>query len=208
MTPKEVASRLAGDPTFDMWDETKQLWFCGRVIFIYSAIEGMKSPDYNVQLAKLKSSVRKTIAALDAFGMEISEYLAEGHNGDLFGGMAELRAFERTAKRLLAMPKPCPLIELAIDPSEEPEYGHSGGDGPGGQRKWRNGVVTAMIHKLIEDAEVKIARTGKSIYSEGSPSMKLMARVLDCLDPQKRRRKTDTVLKRLVRTRGKKAPKK
>ena len=34
--------------------------------------------------------------------------------------------------------------------------------------------------------------------------MKLMARVLDCLDPQKRRRKTDTVLRRVVRTKGKK----
>ena len=98
--------------------------------------------------------------------------------------MAELRAFEKTAKRLLAMPKPDHLIELTTDPNEEPECGYSGGDGPAGRRKWRNGVVTAMVHKLIEDAGVSIARTGKSIYSEGSPSMKLMARVLDCLDPR------------------------
>jgi hypothetical protein len=65
-----------------------------------------------------------------------------------------------------------------------------------------------MVHELIEDAGVPISRTGKSVYSEGSPSMKLMARVLDCLDPRKRQRKTDTVLKRVVRTRGKKPAKK
>ena len=54
----------------------------------------MKSPDYNVQLAKLKSSVRKTIAALDAFkAWRLGEYLAvEGHNGDLFGGMAGVKS--------------------------------------------------------------------------------------------------------------------
>ena len=64
MTPAEVKSRLAGDPTFDMWDETKQQWFCGRVVDIHSAVESMKEPNYNVLLAKLKSSLRKTIAAL------------------------------------------------------------------------------------------------------------------------------------------------
>ena len=64
MTPAEVKSRLAGDPTFDMWDETKQLWFCGRVVDIQSAIESMKGPDYSVPLDKLKSSLRKTLAAL------------------------------------------------------------------------------------------------------------------------------------------------
>jgi hypothetical protein len=206
MTPPEVRSRLAGDPTFDLWDETKQQWFCGRVIDIHLAVENMKGPDTSVRLAKLKSSVRKTIAALDAFSMEVSEYLG---GGDLLGGMMELRALERTTKRLLVMPRPDHMIELAG------EYGYSGGDGPGGRRKWRNGVVTEMVHQLIEDAGVAIARTGKSVSrtgkapnSEGSPSMKLLARVLDCLNPRKRRRTASTALSRVVRTKGKLTPKK
>ena len=36
MTPAEVASRLAGEPTYDKWDEAKQQWFCGRVVDICS----------------------------------------------------------------------------------------------------------------------------------------------------------------------------
>jgi hypothetical protein len=209
MTPADVRSRLTGDPTFDMWDETKQLWFCGRVADIHLALESMKGPDYSVRLKKLKSSLRKTLAALDAFGVEVIDYLAEGLPApSMDRAMADLRAFENTAKRLLAMPKPDHLIELATDPNEEPECGYSGGDGPGGRRKWRNDVVTAMVHQLIEEAGVAVTRTGKSIYSEGSPSMKLMARVFDCLDGRKRRRKTNTVLKRIVRTKGKKPSKK
>jgi hypothetical protein len=204
MTAEEVKSRLAGDPTFDMWDETKQLWFCGRVIDTHLAVENMKGPDYSVRLAKLKSSARKTIAALDGFSMEVSEYLG---GSDLFGGMAELRALERTARRLLAMPRPDHMIELAG------EYGYSGGDGPGGRRKWRNGVVTEMVHQLIEEARVAISRTGKSArrtgkFGEGSPSMKLIARVFDCLDPRKRDRSADAALYRVARTRGKLTPKK
>jgi hypothetical protein len=206
MTPEEVRSRLAGDRTFDLWDETKQLWFCGRVVDIQSAIEGMKGPDYGVLLARLKSSLRKTSLALKPLYVEAIDYLAGELNGDMTGALMELMALEKTAKRLLAMPRPDHLIELMTE--DGPECGFSGGDGPGGRRKWRNAVVTAMAHELIEDAGVAIARTGKSIYSEGSPSMKLMARVLDCLDPKRRSRKTDTVLKRVVRTRGKKAPKK
>jgi hypothetical protein len=206
MTPVEVKSRLAGDPTFDLWDETKQLWFCGRVAAIHSAIKRMKGPGYSALLAKLKSSLRKTTAALEPFRIEVIDYLAEGLNGDMTGAMMELMALERTAKRLLAMPKPDHLIELMTE--DGPECGFSGGDDPGGRRKWRNGVVTAMVHELIEDAGVQISRTGKSIYSEGSPSMKLMARVLDCLDPRRGQRTTDTALRRVVRTRGKKALKK
>ena len=92
------------------------------------------------------------------------------------------------------------MIELRPIRTRTPECGYSGGDGPGSRRKWRNGVVTAMVHELVEDAGVEIARTGKSILlSEGSPSMKLMACVLDCLDPRKRRRKTETALKRVAR---------
>jgi hypothetical protein len=175
MTPDAVISRLAGDPTFDLWDQTKQLWFCGRVVFIHSAIVNMKGPNYNVPLTKLKSSLRKTIAMLESFGgMEIIDYLAEGHNGNITRAMAELHGLNKTMKRLLAMPKPDHLIELTTDPGEEPEVGYSGGDGPGGRRKWRNAVVTEMVHALIEDAGVSIARTGRSIHSEGSPSMKLM----------------------------------
>jgi hypothetical protein len=206
MTPAEVALRLTGDPTYDLWDETKQLWFCGRVADIHSAIKRMKGPDYSAPLAKLKSSLRKTLADLKPLYVEAIDYLAEGHNGDMTGASTELMALEKTAKRLLAMPKPDHLIELMM--KDGPECGYSGGDGPGGRRQWRNGVVTAMVYELVEDAGVVIARTGKSVYSEGSPSMKLMARILDCLDPRKRRRKTDTALKRVVRTRGKKPFKK
>ena len=72
MTPAEAKSRLAGDPTFDLWDEAKQAWFCGRVVAIRSAIEGMKGPDYGALLAKLKSSLRKTIAALEPLDIEVS----------------------------------------------------------------------------------------------------------------------------------------
>jgi hypothetical protein len=203
VTPAEAKSRLAGDPTFDLWDEAKQAWFCGRVVAIRSAIEGMKGPDYGALLAKLKSSLRKSIAALKPLELEVIDYLAEG---DMTGGLVESMALDKTTKRLLAMPKPDHLIELMT--KDGPECGYSGGDGPGGRRKWRNGMVTAMVYELIEDAGVPISRTGKSIYSEGSPSMKLMARVLDCLDPRKRRRTTDTALNRVVRTRGKKASKK
>ena len=192
MTPAEAKSRLAGDPTFDLWDEAKQAWFCGRVVAIRSAIEGMRGPDYGALLAKLKSSLRKSIAALKPLELEAIDYLAEG---DMTGALVELTALEKTAKRLLAMPKPDHLIELMT--KDGPECGYSGGDGPGGRRKWRNGVVTAMVHELIEDAGVKIVKT------MGSPSMKLMARVLDCLQRRGKPRKTETVRKRLARSRGK-----
>jgi hypothetical protein len=208
MTPAEVRSKLAGDPTFDIWDETKQLWFCGRVVDIHSATESMKDPDYTALLAKLKSALRKTIAGLGPLQGAAIDYLAGGLPfPNVNHAMAELLAFKNTAERLLAMPKP-ELFELTTASDDDPWGGVSAGGDPGSRRKWRNGVATAMVHELIEDAGVSIARTGKSNYSEGSPSMKLMARVLDCLDPRKRRRKADTVLKRVVRTRGKKAPKK
>jgi hypothetical protein len=208
VTPEEVASRLAGDPTYDMWDKTKQLWFCGRVVEIQSEIESMKDPAYAALLAKLKSSLRKTIAALGPLHFEAVSYLAGGFPfPNVDHAMAELWAFEKTARRLLAMPKPM-LIELTTATDDDPWDPSAAGGDPGSRRQWRNGVATAMVHQLIEDAGVAIAMTGKSIYSEGSPSMKLMARALDCLAPKKRRRKTDTVLRRVVRTRGKKAPKK
>jgi hypothetical protein len=170
---------------------------CGFAgVDIQSAIKRMKGPDYGAPLVKLKSSVRKTIAALEPLGGEAIDYLDGAPVDPLPGvlprfnvdGLMELQTFGRTARRLLAMPKPDHLIELVIDPGEEPACGYSGGDGPGGRRKWRNAVVTAMVHQLIENANIPISRTGKSIYSEGSPSMKLMACVLDCLDPRKRRR--------------------
>jgi hypothetical protein len=208
VTPAEAKSRLAGDPTFDLWDEAKQAWFCGRVVEIQSAAERLKDPDYGPSLARLKSSLRKTIAELGPLGGVAIDYLAGGLPfPNVSHAIAELQAFEKTAKRLLAMPKPV-LTELTTATDDDPWGGVSAGGDPGSRRKWRNGVATAMVHELIEDAGVAIARTGKSIYSEGSPSMKLMARVLDCLDPKKRPRKTDTVLKRVVRTKGKKTPKK
>jgi hypothetical protein len=207
MTPEEVKSRLAGDPSYDMWDEEKQLWFCERVVGLRSVVGGMKGPDYSAPLAKLKSSLRKAIAAEDCFGIEIIEYVAD--DGDISRAIMELQVFRKMAERLLAMPKPEHMIELTATGETEPSCGYSGGgDTPGGRRAWRNGVVTEMVHELIESAGIAVTRTGKSIYSEGSPSMKLMVRVFDCLDPRTRRRTTDTVLKRIVRTRGKKVPKK
>jgi hypothetical protein len=208
MTPAEVKFRLAGDPTYDMWDETKQLWFCGRVVEIQSEIESMKDPAYAGLLAKLKSSLRKTIAALGPLHFEAASYLAGGlPPPNMSNAMAELQAFEKTAKRLLDMPKP-ELFQLTTATDDDPWDLFAAGGDPGSRRKWRNGVATAMVRDLIEDAGVPIARTGKSIYSEGSPSMKLMARVFDCLDSKRTRRKTDTVVKRLVRTGGKKVAKK
>jgi hypothetical protein len=206
VTPAEAKSRLAGDPTFDTWNETKQAWFCGRVIEIQSAVERWRDPDYGPPLARMKSSLRKTLTELGPLGGVAIDYLLGlPPNGD--DAVVELRTFEKTAKRLLAMPKPV-LPELTTAADDDPWGGVSAGGDPGSRRKWRNGVATAMVHQLIEDAGVLISRTGKSFYSEGSPSMKLMARVLDCLDPRKRRRATDTALKRIVRTRGKKALKK
>ena len=151
------------------------MWFCGRVVDIQSAIESMKDPDYSAPLAKLKSSLRKSIAALESLGGEAIDCLAGGlpfPNVD--HAVAELREFEKTAKRLLAMPKPA--SGRAYDRLRTMTRGAaiSAGGNPGGRRKWRNGVVTAIVHELIEDAGVAIARTGKSIYIEGSPSMKLI----------------------------------
>jgi hypothetical protein len=191
MTVDEAKAVLAGNPTFDTWDETKRAWFCGRVVLINSAIRGMKGPNYTAPLAKLKSSLRKTIAMLEPFGMEVVDYLAEGLNADLSGALMELIAFKKTAKRLLAMPKPDRLIEFAG------EVGYSGGDGPGGRRKWRNDVATQMVHELIKESGVKI------VTVMGSPSMKLVARVLDCLERRGKPRKTETARKRLARSKGK-----
>jgi hypothetical protein len=205
MTPDAAKSRLAGDPTFDAWDDAKQAWFCDRVIDILAAVEEMRDPNTRVPLAKLKSSLRKTLKDLEPIAGEVVDYLAGGLPfPNLSRALEQLRAFEELAKRMLAMPKP-PLVELTTALDEDND-GPSAGDDPGSRRKWRNDVATQMIHQLIEDAGVEITRTGKSIYSEGSPSMKLMARVFDCLDGRKR--KTDTVVKRLVRTRGKKPSKK
>ena len=212
MTPAEVRSRLAGDPTFDLWDETKQQWFCGRVIDIHSAVENMKDPDYQRPVGQAKIISTENHRGAGAFSMEVSEYLGGGPHLTTDHAMMELRALERTTKRLLAMPRPDHMIELA---TESDPWAIRGGDGPGGRRKWRNGVVTEMVHQLIEDAGVAIARTGKSVSrtgkapnSEGSPSMKLIARVLDCLNPRKRRRTASTALSRVVRTKGKLTPKK
>ena len=69
--------------------------------------------------------------------------------------MAELRAFDKTAKRLLAMPKP-ELVELTTATDDDPWDRFAAGDDPGSRRKWRNDVATAMVHELIEDAGVKI----------------------------------------------------
>jgi hypothetical protein len=192
MTPVEIKSRLAGDPTFDPWDETKQLWFCGRVVGIQSAIAGMKGPQYGALLAKLKSSLRKSIAALKPLDVEAIDYLAEG---DMTGALVELMAFEKTAKRLLAMPKPDHLIELMTE--DGPECGYSGGDDRWSWLKWRNDVTTQMVHELVKDAGVK-----------GSLSMKLAARVLDCLQRRGKLRKPETIRKRLARPTGKNRRKK
>jgi hypothetical protein len=188
VTPAEVASRLAGDLTFDLWDEAKQAWFCGRVVAIRSAIEGMKGPDYGALLAKLKSSLRKSIAALKPLELEAIDYLAEG-------GLMELMVLDKTTKRLLAMPKPDHLIELMTE--DGPECGYSGGDDRWSRLKWRNDVATQMVHELVKDASVK-----------GSPSMKLAARVLDCLQRRGRLRKPETIRKRLARPIGKNRRKK
>ena len=192
MTPEEVKSQLAGDPTFDAWAEPKQLWFCGRVVSIQSTVESMKDTAYGALLAKLKSSLRKTVAALEPLRVEAIDYLAGGlPPPNMSRAMEELRAFDKTAERLRAMPVPVP-VELASD---------AGGD-PGSRRKWRNGMATAMTHELIQDAGVRVVKV------EGSPSMKLMARVLDCLQRRRKPRKTDTARKRLSRSKGKIALKK
>jgi hypothetical protein len=195
MTPEEVASRLVGDPTFDLWDEAKQAWFCRRVVDIESSIKRMKGPDYSAPLVKLKSSLRKTIAALEPLYVQAVDYLAEGLNGDMTGSMMELREFENTAKRLRAMPKPDHLIELMTE--DGPECGYSGGDDRWSRLKWRNDVATQMVHELVKDVGVK-----------GSPSMKLAARVLDCLQRRGRLRKPETIRKRLARPIGKNRRKK
>ena len=197
MTPAEVRSRLAGDPTFDLWDETKQLWFCGRVVDIHSAVESMKDPDYGVLLAKLKSSLRKTLAALEPLGGEAIDYLAGGlPDPNVNHAIAELRAFENTAKRLLAMPKP-ELLELTTASDDDPWGGISAGADRWSRLKWRNDVATVMVHELVEESGVKIVTT------MGSPSMRLVARVLDCLQRRGRPRKTETARKRLARPKGK-----
>jgi hypothetical protein len=192
MTPKEVASRLAVNSTYDMWDETKQLWFCRRVVDIRSTIAGMKGPDYGDLLAKLKSPLRKITAALKPLEIEAIDYLAEG---DMTGALVELTALKRTTKRLLAMPKPDHLIELMTE--DGLECGYSGGDDRWSRLKWRNDVATQMVHELVKDAGVK-----------GSLSMKLAARVFDCLRRRGRLLKSETARKRLARPTGKNRRKK
>jgi hypothetical protein len=197
MTPEEVVSRLAGDPTYDMWDKTKQLWFCGRVVEIQSEIESMKDPAYAALLAKLKSSLRKTIAALGPLHFEAASYLAGGlPPPNMEHAIEELWALDKTAKRLLAMPKPN-LIELTTATDDDPWGGVSAGGERSSRFKWRNDVATAMVHDLIEESDVKIVTT------MGSPSMRLVARVLDCLQRRGRPRKTETARKRLARPKGK-----
>ena len=196
MTPAEVKSQLAGDPTYDVWVETKQLWFCGRVIDIHSTVESTKDPAYASLLAKLKSSLRKTIAALEPLHFEAVSYLAGGlPPPNMDHAMAELWEFKQTAKRLLAMPKPV-LVELTTATDDDPWDPFAAGGDPGSRRKWRNGVATAMVHELIEDAGIKIVRV------EGSLSMKLVARVLDCLQRRGKPRKSDAARKRLSRSFG------
>ena len=131
MTPAEVKSRLAGDRIFDLWDETKQLWFCGRVIDIHSAVEDFKDPDYAPLLAKLKSSLRKTVAALEPLRFEAVSYLAGGlPPPNMDHAMAELRALDKTLKRLLAMPKP-ELGELTTATDDDPWDPFAAGADPG-----------------------------------------------------------------------------
>ena len=202
MTPAEVRSKLAGNLTFDMWGETKQLWFSGRVVDIHSAVEGMKDPDYARLLAKLKSSLRKTLAALEPLKGEAIDYLAEGlpdPNGN--HAVAELRAFKNTAARLLKMPKP-ELLELTTASDDDPWGGVSAGGDRWSRLKWRNDVATAMVHELVAESGVKVVTT------MGSPSMRLVARVLDCLQPRAASRKTETARKRLALPVGKSRRKK
>jgi hypothetical protein len=194
MTPEEA---LAGDPTFDAWDETKQAWFCGRVVDIQSAVERMKDPNYALLLAKLKSSLRKTVAALEPLYAEAVDHLAGGLSfPNMTHAMAELRAFEKTAERLVTMPKPV-LVELTTASDDDPWGGVSAGGDRWSRSKWRNDVATAMVHELLVDAGVKIVKV------MGSPSMKLAARVFDCLQRRGRPRKTETARKRLARPKGK-----
>ena len=180
---------------------------CGRHLF--EIVESLKDPAYATPLAKLKSSLRKTIAALGPLHFEAADYLAGGlPPPNMNCAMEELRAFEKTAKRLLAMPKP-ELVELTTATGDDPWDPFAADGDPGSRRRWRNSMATTMVHELMGDTGVAIAMTGRSIYGEGSPSMKLMARVLDCLDPRKRRRTADTALKvRLSRTKGKLTAKK
>jgi hypothetical protein len=110
--------------------------------------------------------------------------------------MAELQAFEKTARRLLAMPKP-DLVELTTASDDDPWGGVSAGGDRWSRLKWRNDVATAMVHKLIKESNVKI------VTVMCSPSMKLVARVLDCLQRRRKPRKTETARKRLARPKGK-----
>ena len=197
MTPVHVKSRLAGDPTYKTWGETKQLWFCGRVVEIQSEIESMKDPAYAPLLAKLKSSLRKTIAALEPLHFETASYLAGGlPPPNMDHAMEELRAFDKTAKRLLAMPKPN-LIELTTATDDDPRDPFAAGGDRWSRFKWRNDVATAMVYELVKESSVKIVTT------MGSPSMRLVACVLDCLQRRAAPRKTETARKRLARPIGK-----
>jgi hypothetical protein len=111
------------------------------------------------------------------------------------GALVELTALKRTTKRLLAMPKPDHLIELMTE--DGLECGYSGGDDRWSRLKWRNDVATQMVHELVKDAGVK-----------GSLSLKLAARVFDCLQRRGRLLKSETVRKRLARPTGKNRRKK
>ena len=109
--------------------------------------------------------------------------------------MAELRALDKTLKRLLAMPKP-ELGELTTATDDDPWDPFAAGADPGSRRKWRNDVATAMVHGLLVDAGVKIVKV------EGSAPMILMSRVLDCLQQRRKPRKSDAARKRLSRSFG------
>ena len=101
----EIPARRRSD--FRRVGRDEAAWFCGRVVDIQSAVERMKDPNYALLLAKLKSSLRKTLAALEPLYAEAVDYLAGGLPvPNMTHAMAELRAFEKTAERLLAMPKP------------------------------------------------------------------------------------------------------
>ena len=113
----ELPARRRSDLRFVGRDEAA--WFCGRVVDIHSAVEGMKDPDYSALLARLKSSLRKTLAALEPLGVEASRLSRRRTSVNMNGAMMELRALERTAKRLLAMPKP-DHDRATTDPDEDP----------------------------------------------------------------------------------------
>ena len=70
----------------------------------------------------------------------------------------ELQTFNRTAERLLAMPKPAP-VRTYDRPGRRPGVGVRQAAIRWSRRKWRNDVATVMVHELIEESGVTIVRT-------------------------------------------------